>query len=119
MYSVDSDDDNINDINQINNKNNYVNKIKNLFGIKRSYSVAPQPSIEMETNTINSNISDISSTMTTQQSKENHLWDTLTTHHMLPVFAAAKAFVPTSFESLLVQVKHKIYNIFLYFISEI
>ena len=52
MYSVDSDDDNINDINQINNKNNYVNKIKNLFGIKRSYSVAPQPSIEMETNTI-------------------------------------------------------------------
>ena len=36
--------------------------------------------------------------------KENKLWDALTTHHMLPVFAAAKAFVPTSFESLLVQV---------------
>lgn len=35
--------------------------------------------------------------------KENKLWDALTTHHMLPVFAAAKAFVPTSFESLLVQ----------------
>jgi hypothetical protein len=38
-----------------------------------------------------------------QHNKENKLWDALTTHHMLPVFAAAKAFVPTSFESLLVQ----------------
>jgi len=38
-----------------------------------------------------------------QHAKENQLWDALTTHHMLPVFAAAKAFVPTSFESLLVQ----------------
>lgn len=38
-----------------------------------------------------------------QHHKENKLWDALTTHHMLPVFAAAKAFVPTSFESLLVQ----------------
>jgi hypothetical protein len=36
--------------------------------------------------------------------RENQLWDTLTTHHMLPVFAEARAFVPTSFESLLVQV---------------
>ena len=31
------------------------------------------------------------------------LWDAMDTHHVLPVFAAAKAFVPGSFEGLLVQ----------------
>ena len=31
------------------------------------------------------------------------LWDAMDTHHVLPVFASAKAYVPSSFESLLVQ----------------
>jgi hypothetical protein len=31
------------------------------------------------------------------------LWDAMDTHHVLPVFASAKAFVPSSFEALLVQ----------------
>jgi len=30
-----------------------------------------------------------------------NLWDALDSHHVLPVFAAARAFVPSSFESLL------------------
>lgn len=32
------------------------------------------------------------------------LWDAMDSHHVLPVFSSAKAFVPSSFESLLVQV---------------
>jgi hypothetical protein len=31
------------------------------------------------------------------------VWDAMDSHHVLPVFASAKAFVPASFESLLVQ----------------
>ena len=31
------------------------------------------------------------------------LWDAMDSYHVLPVFASAKAFVPSSFESLLVQ----------------
>ncbi len=46
-----------------------------------------------------------SSVRNDQQFKENQLWDARSTHHLFPVFAGAKAFVPTSFESLLVQVK--------------
>mmetsp|Transcript_3342 Transcript_3342/g.5229 ORF Transcript_3342/g.5229 Transcript_3342/m.5229 type:complete len:1450 (-) Transcript_3342:361-4710(-) len=34
---------------------------------------------------------------------ENRFWDATDTHHMLPVFASARAYVPSSFESLLVQ----------------
>lgn len=30
-----------------------------------------------------------------------NLWDAFDSHHVLPVFAAARAFVPSSFESLL------------------
>jgi hypothetical protein len=30
-------------------------------------------------------------------------WDATDTHHMLPIFASARAYVPSSFESLLVQ----------------
>jgi hypothetical protein len=30
-------------------------------------------------------------------------WDATDTHHMLPVFASARAYVPSSFDSLLVQ----------------
>ena len=36
-------------------------------------------------------------------SGETKFWDATDTHHMLPVFAAARAYVPSSFESLLVQ----------------
>ena len=34
---------------------------------------------------------------------EQKFWDATDTHHMLPVFAAARAYVPSTFESLLVQ----------------
>lgn len=34
---------------------------------------------------------------------ERRFWDAMDTHHVLPVFAAGKAYVPASFESLLVQ----------------
>lgn len=34
---------------------------------------------------------------------ESEFWDATDTHHMLPVFASARAYVPSSFESLLVQ----------------
>ena len=34
---------------------------------------------------------------------ETRFWDATDTHHMLPVFASARAYVPSSFESLLVQ----------------
>ncbi|CAE7484599.1 unnamed protein product, partial [Symbiodinium microadriaticum] len=36
-------------------------------------------------------------------SAETRFWDATDTHHMLPVFASARAYVPSSFESLLVQ----------------
>lgn len=36
-------------------------------------------------------------------SAEKVLWEDIYSHHVLPVFAAARAFVPSSFESLLVQ----------------
>jgi hypothetical protein len=36
-------------------------------------------------------------------SEESRFWDATDTHHMLPVFASARAYVPSSFESLLVQ----------------
>lgn len=36
-------------------------------------------------------------------SAERRFWDAMDTHHVLPVFAAGKAYVPASFESLLVQ----------------
>lgn len=35
--------------------------------------------------------------------KEETFWDATDTHHMLPVFASARAYVPSSFMSLLVQ----------------
>jgi hypothetical protein len=35
--------------------------------------------------------------------EESRFWDATDTHHMLPVFASARAYVPSSFESLLVQ----------------
>ncbi len=35
--------------------------------------------------------------------KEESFWDATDTHHMLPVFASARAYVPSSFMSLLVQ----------------
>jgi hypothetical protein len=34
---------------------------------------------------------------------ETRFWDATDTHHMLPVFASARAYVPSRFESLLVQ----------------
>jgi hypothetical protein len=34
---------------------------------------------------------------------DDDFWNATDTHHMLPVFAAARAYVPSSFESLLVQ----------------
>merc|ERR1712000_680498 len=34
---------------------------------------------------------------------DNSFWDATDTHHVLPVFASARAYVPSSFESLLVQ----------------
>jgi hypothetical protein len=34
---------------------------------------------------------------------DDDCWNATDTHHMLPVFAAARAYVPSSFESLLVQ----------------
>jgi len=37
------------------------------------------------------------------ESTIEELWDAMDTHHVLPVFAAAKAYVPGSFEALLVQ----------------
>jgi len=37
------------------------------------------------------------------ESVENRFWDATDTHHMLPVFASARAYVPSSFESLLIQ----------------
>jgi hypothetical protein len=39
-------------------------------------------------------------------SAEKVLWEDMYSHHVLPVFAAARAFVPSSFESLLVQVRY-------------
>lgn len=36
--------------------------------------------------------------------KENNFWDVYGTHHVLPVFAAGRSFVPSSFDSVLVQV---------------
>lgn len=38
-----------------------------------------------------------------QGNEESRFWDATDTHHMLPVFASARAYVPSSFESLLVQ----------------
>ena len=35
--------------------------------------------------------------------QDEELWDAMDSHHVLPVFASARAFVPSSFESLLVQ----------------
>ena len=35
--------------------------------------------------------------------EDDDLWDAMDSHHVLPVFASARAFVPSSFESLLVQ----------------
>lgn len=35
---------------------------------------------------------------------DNKIWDMMQHHYILPVFASARAFVPSSFESLLVQV---------------
>mgnify|MGYP003384993580 FL=1 len=37
------------------------------------------------------------------ENPEQKFWDATDTHHMLPVFAAARAYVPSTFESLLVQ----------------
>ena len=37
------------------------------------------------------------------ESPIEELWDAMDTHHVLPVFASAKAFVPGSFEALVVQ----------------
>lgn len=34
---------------------------------------------------------------------QENLWDALDSHHVLPVFAAGRSFVPSSFETLLVQ----------------
>merc|ERR1712000_142629 len=34
---------------------------------------------------------------------DNSFWDATDTHHVLPVFASARTYVPSSFESLLVQ----------------
>lgn len=39
----------------------------------------------------------------TKQVTERRFWDAMDTHHVLPVFASGKAYVPASFESLLVQ----------------
>jgi len=44
-----------------------------------------------------------SSFLSVFESTIEELWDAMDTHHVLPVFAAAKAFVPGSFEALLVQ----------------
>jgi hypothetical protein len=38
-----------------------------------------------------------------KQITERRFWDAMDTHHVLPVFASGKAYVPASFESLLVQ----------------
>jgi hypothetical protein len=38
-----------------------------------------------------------------KQVTERRFWDAMDTHHVLPVFASGKAYVPASFESLLVQ----------------
>jgi hypothetical protein len=38
-----------------------------------------------------------------QKFNEKQLWDTTDSHHILPVFAAGISFVPTSFDTLLVQ----------------
>ena len=37
------------------------------------------------------------------ESSTEELWDAMDTHHVLPVFASAKAYVPGSFEALVVQ----------------
>lgn len=39
----------------------------------------------------------------TKQVTERRFWDAMDTHHVLPVFASGRAYVPASFESLLVQ----------------
>lgn len=44
-----------------------------------------------------------SNTVQQQGNEESRFWDATDTHHMLPVFASARAYVPSSFESLLVQ----------------
>lgn len=44
-----------------------------------------------------------SGTSETKQVTERRFWDAMDTHHVLPVFASGKAYVPASFESLLVQ----------------
>mmetsp|Transcript_12619 Transcript_12619/g.13030 ORF Transcript_12619/g.13030 Transcript_12619/m.13030 type:complete len:383 (+) Transcript_12619:2-1150(+) len=42
-------------------------------------------------------------TVVEESNEESRFWDATDTHHMLPVFASARAYVPSSFESLLVQ----------------
>lgn len=38
-----------------------------------------------------------------EQELNENFWDAADTHHMLPIFTSARAYVPSSFESLLIQ----------------
>ena len=38
-----------------------------------------------------------------EQEFNENFWDAADTHHMLPIFSSARAYVPSSFESLLIQ----------------
>ena len=49
------------------------------------------------------NSSALTSNSEAKQVTERRFWDAMDTHHVLPVFASGKAYVPASFESLLVQ----------------
>ena len=58
------------------------------------------------TNLVDTASEDLAKTLMFNESIEE-LWDAMDTHHVLPVFASGRAFVPSSFESLLVQVRHR------------
>jgi len=48
-------------------------------------------------------VEDAGERLLTSDEALEELWDAMDSYHILPVFASAKAFVPSSFESLLVQ----------------
>jgi hypothetical protein len=75
------------------NLNNVENAVKQMTVMHRRIStVEYQPEAETSKDA-----------STNFEEKEEAFWDPTDTHHMLPVFASARAYVPASFMSLLVQ----------------
>jgi hypothetical protein len=88
--------------NELQKKSNAANA-PTAGGIRRGSVIALKNMMNTVTSYVDTASEDLAKTLDFFDESVEELWDAMDTHHVLPVFASGRAFVPSSFESLLVQ----------------